>query len=1333
LALVLLAGTVLAGVAYAQLTPAQKALEEQGRYWEDRHQPERALAAWQKLLESDAGNTEALLHLGLIAARAGHLDQARGFADKLKTAHPDAPENAVLGHAIAVGSVNDDTLAEARRLADAGQYDAAMAYYRRALKNQPPPPDLAQEYYETLAGSKGGWEEARHGLQQLSVALPNDLSVQYGYARVLTYRESTRRQGIAMLTKMAGDASVGRQANQAWHDALLWLSVTPADKPLYTAYLAAHPNDAAVAKKMATIQTPAQAAHAAAEEPHHKALAALDAGRLKEAGSMFEALIKANPKDADAYGGLGVVREREGRLAEARDLLNRAVSMEPQGDTRWHDALNSAVYLQLVDQAKAAAKAKNWKEAEEKAQEALKHPMPGDSNAQQVLAEAMRHMPHPRTAEAQPPRHEAKPPREAKAKPPAPPAPPHHPAPAPHLAKAPPAPAHPRAMAENKPKHERHAEMPKHERHAEMPKHERRAEMPRHEAEKAPPAVRHGRHAEAAMAPPMPRPMSDLARRQAAALADQARAEVDHGDFKSAVDAYHQAMARDPANPWYKLDYARLMMRMGDRAGADATINGMVAVPHASGDTLAAAAIWYGEHGDYARAATLAQQVPPDTRVADFAAMSMQWRASEAAKRAVALARAGRRVEAHRVLDQIVATSGGNIGAIGVAADAYVDIGDGARAVAVLRAAIGPNPSLDGLIQYAGVMLRVGDTADLTRVMHVIDARAAELRPAQQAEVADLHRGMAIKLADQARLRGDYAGAYECLAPELRVSHDPTVLAALARIYDSAGRHDEAIEIYTRILQSPPSNMDARREMVGAAIALGRYHQAHVLLNEALAASPEDPRLHLLAARLARVEGDSDRALAELGKAQAELLSRGQIATATERNYPPESGLGPNPFATDKRLAEHTYSPPPRRPLAYDNEIDYSGYQENAAYGYNPAYPVPELGRQPQIMPGGEDQELEEEVQDQLEEIRDPLRTYVEGGLAFRNVDGEAGLSQFDLVAIPLSGGAHIGPGMLTLQVAPTEAFSGTLDNGNAGVWRRFGTNATLPGNFTNSPAYDGVAKGVAAVASYALPNLAVDFGTTPAGFLVENMIGHVVWRLPINNEVSIKLTGLREGVLDSFTSYAGSRDPERGLVWGGVTRNGGRFDIGYDNGRVGVYADATFAYYDGQHVATNYMVDAGGGAYWRFFHNDWGGLKVGLNLSGQTYERNEDFFTYGWGGYWSPQAAVEATIPVEWSGRWDRLTYSVGGQVGVLDFHQNSEPYFPLDPTLQAAAIGNTGGAAIYPSQSVISGLYGVTAKAEYELMPLVVVGASFSADNSYNYNEQSVLFYLKKKFDTF
>src|SRR5665213_459850 len=197
-------------------------------------------------------------------------------------------------------------------------------------------------------------------------------------------------------------------------------------------------------------------------------------------------------------------------------------------------------------------------------------------------------------------------------------------------------------------------------------------------------------------------------------------------------------MSRDPGNPWFKLDYARLLTRIGDRAGGDRVITTMVAVPNPSGDTLAAAAIWYGEHGDYQDAAKYAARVPSTTRVGEFAAMEHQWMAERDAHQAVLLAQHGRLGEAHRRL--------------------------------------------------------------------------------------------AIKLADQARLQGDYAGAYDRLSPELAVSRDATVLAALGRIYDSAGRHKAAIEIYTRILRSDPSNMDARREIIGAAIVIGDYERARGLL-----------------------------------------------------------------------------------------------------------------------------------------------------------------------------------------------------------------------------------------------------------------------------------------------------------------------------------------------------------------------------------------------------------------------------------------------------------------------------------------------------------------------
>jgi tetratricopeptide (TPR) repeat protein len=1267
--------TLLAGSAHAALNAAQKTLEQQGRYWEDRNQPERASEAWNKLLESSPNNSEALLHLGLIAARAGNEHQAQNFAALLKATNAGGPESGVLDRAIKVGAIDSKLIDEARGLARKGQYDAAMVAYRKALKDHAPPPDLAQEYYETLAGTKTGWAEARDGLHRVATALPDDLAVQYAYARVLTYHEETRRQGIAMMASLSGDPSVGHQAMRGWHDGLMWLAATPADAALYRNYLAANAGDKPVEQKLAALKNPAKAAVAGKDDAHARAFEALNASRWSEAGKRFAALLKTNPQDVDALGGLGVVREREGKLDEARQLLSRAVSLVHGGNTRWRDALDSVIYLQAVDEGRAALAVHRWRLAETRAHEALAHPHGHDVNAELILAEAARQTqrwPEAERGFRQVLRTEPRN-REAAA----------------GLAAV--------LAATGRVATGRVAPG-------------RVAQARRVNARPSAPPPRFGQ-------PPGEPP--EIPRTAAQRLADETRVMLNHGQANMAVTAYRLALAQDPTNPWLKLDYARLLTRIGDRTDADHVIETMAKVPHPSGEILAAAAIWYGEHGDFERAASYAERVPPGTLVAEFPTMAHQWIATRDARQAVQLARQGRVADAYRILNGIIAGARGNVGVVGVAADAFVDIGDSKRAVSVMRDALGPAPSLDDEIQYAGVLMRVRKLDELTRVMHVVDLQANAANPSQQARIADLHRGFAIQLADRARLKGDYADAYDRLAPELAISHDPTVLAALARIYDSAGRRGEALDIYERILRASPANTDARREIITAAIQVGDYHRARALLKEGLAKTPNDPRLHLLAAELARADGDDEIALAELSTAQAELAHSygGKAGAAGVPGYLANA----NPFRQ-----------PSAAGASSNSGQAYSAYGVAPTYNVNPAYPVPQLnGGMPLAPVSPEDRQLAQDVAQQMEQVKDPMRPYVQGGMEFRDIDGESGLSQFSLVTLPISGGARVGPGELVIEVTPTFADAGTLDTTDPGVFRRFGTNATIaPGG--GAPGYDGSATGTGVTVGYSMVNLAAELGITPIGFPTENWIGHLVWAIPIDRSLSVKLTAFRDPVIQSLLSYAGTRDPSTGNVWGGVIKSGGRFDIGYDNGMTGVYGDATFGWLDGQHVASNYMVDAGGGAYWRPYRSDTGGIKMGVNLSVQTYNKNLDYYTYGQGGYFSPQTAIEATLPVEYTGKWRGVSYSLKGQVGVMNFHETSSPYFPLDPNLQALAEANSP-TAFYTGQTVTTAIYGVTAKTEYEIAPMLTVGAQVSADNSYDYNEQSLMIYLRKKFDTY
>ena len=75
---------------------------------------------------------------------------------------------------------------------------------------------------------------------------------------------------------------------------------------------------------------------------------------MRDATRQFEAALAANPGDADALGGLGVVRLREGRNAEARGLLERAIAANPAGAAQWQPALDGAAYGQELLDARAA-------------------------------------------------------------------------------------------------------------------------------------------------------------------------------------------------------------------------------------------------------------------------------------------------------------------------------------------------------------------------------------------------------------------------------------------------------------------------------------------------------------------------------------------------------------------------------------------------------------------------------------------------------------------------------------------------------------------------------------------------------------------------------------------------------------------------------------------------------------------------------------------------------------------------------------------------------------------------------------------------------------------
>ena len=319
-------------------------LMQQANFWHAQYQDARALESLNKILALDPNNAEALGLAGEIRAEQGDRAGAQAALDKLRAQNPNDPRIAQVESALRMGQIDPHALAEARRLSSAGQHAEAVQRYQQLFHGETPPSALAVEYYQTLAGTDAGWDQAREGLAAILRQNPQDLRAQLAYAEVLTYREGASRiDGINRLARLAAIPSIGQAAVNAWRQALLWLPADASSVPLLNAYLARHADDTGIQQALEQARHPPNTGGGSTDVAGNERVQgfrALNAGRLGEAERLFGAALAQNPRDSDALGGLGIVRLREGRTAEARNLLERAIALNPAKRRQWEAALN---------------------------------------------------------------------------------------------------------------------------------------------------------------------------------------------------------------------------------------------------------------------------------------------------------------------------------------------------------------------------------------------------------------------------------------------------------------------------------------------------------------------------------------------------------------------------------------------------------------------------------------------------------------------------------------------------------------------------------------------------------------------------------------------------------------------------------------------------------------------------------------------------------------------------------------------------------------------------------------------------------------------------------
>ncbi|PWR25684.1 hypothetical protein DKG74_01595 [Zavarzinia aquatilis] len=811
-----------------------QSLLDRASFWRQHGRPDLAQQLLEQVLSIDPANVEGIYQSGLVAIEAGEEQKAAGFLERLTALAPSDTRVDRLKQSLARGRISPALIEQARAATKAGDAAGAVAFYRQAFAGLPPPLEFAVEYYNALSGTEEGWAEARERLGALARRSPDDKGLQLDYAKALTYREVTRRDGIAMLARLA---PTSEEAVRAWRNALLWLNAAPADEVLYRDYLAAHADDKDVADRLTVLTAPMKPD--TADRAVSLAYTAVADKRYAEAEKLFLIALGFDANNTSALTGLASLKMNAGRQKEAQDYMDRAVAIDPSLKEQYSDLYRAGAFMSGYGAAQAAARAGRLDEAER-----LLRPLIGAGYKEQRLAVALMASVKERQrkyAEAEKLYRSV-----LKARP---------------GDKDATAGLYRVLVAQN-----------------------RMAEAKALEA-RVPADLRE-------------RMQGSLAAAEADKLRKEAEALAQAGNAAGARQAYNQAVSKLPGDPWLRLSYARFLLRQGDYQGADGLMTLASTGPAPSAEALHAAALYALDRGKPQEAAALLNRIPGPKRTRDIKALADDIALKNTLKAAQLAAASGNRDQAQATFRSLAQRKDLTPAMQGEIANALSELGDKPGALALARRELAkPLPAGAKFGDYAallGVVAREGNESEIEPLVARLQPLARNDDDRRQ--LSALRNGLIADRADRARQAGRPQEAYDLLIPALQADpNNEGLQAALARVYSSAGMYGEATAIYDRLLTRAPGDRDLALQAFWAAMGEGDHDRARDLIDPLLDSGWQSSQLYYADGLLARAEGDTGQAIRSLEKAQA--LRAGELGVSlTDMSIRPGSpGTAPVP------------------------------------------------------------------------------------------------------------------------------------------------------------------------------------------------------------------------------------------------------------------------------------------------------------------------------------------------------------------------------------------------------------------------------------------------------
>ncbi len=1234
---ILLAALLLPVPAQAEDELLQMMLDK-ARYLQSLGKSDQSAEAWRKVLVASPGSREALLWLGMSEAYAGNSDRANEYAERFVQAGGRPQTVKALHRAIKMGRPDPFQLDRARKLAQSGNAEEAVAAYQKAFHQVEPSGHLALEYYQTLSAVPDAWNSSKNGLKTLMEEFPDQPIFQHAYAKHLSYRESTRREAIRRLERLVPDRTVGQQALRDLRQAVVWLQVKAADERLLNRLAKKWPSDKEITKKRKELnwQLHGPDDRDRSLKAVYKALKEDD---LSGAEEQLKKLYKKDKNDAETLAAMGLLRQKQERFDEAVKHMERAIKLAPENRKYWGETLASARYWSSIRRAEKLKEENNLKEAELVLRRALAI-KPNAVAPRNALADVLAKLGRPEKAK------------------------------------------------------EFYEDVLKRDPDnvdakfglvfvlVELGERQRALTLANEVTKKYP---------EKGVA---------FAHIQAQEFAEQALDARSEDVQIQARIKLENMLAVDPANPWIRLDLARVYRLQGEREEARSLLDGLLVSHPDLPAALYARALLHEEEQEFDEGLQVLERIPSQSRSFDMRKLQNRLWVRVQTQRAQVYADQGQIDQAREILEQVTPLAEAQSEFIGPVAKAWFDIGEVQRSLSILR--LDKSDDIDLKFLYLTVLLNTGQNAEVELVIAQLER--SNLTPVQRQSLDDIYVGYSIKRANQARQQGDFAKAYEYLEP-LRAKYpgNTDVVVALGTLHADAGDQEEAFTYYVDVLSQKPDDLAARSGAVGIAMLVRDYDVAMTLAKEGVEQAPDSAQAHALVGRVYRAMEDDESAARAFERAlRLETGSPDVLAVGAQKT----------PRLTLRRLERDRY---------LDGD-ESSLYLRTASVLAALKDDDDSLQREPA------ESELAHQLRRDLTEIYARHSPSAKGGLAFRYRSGQEGLDRLTDLEVPLE--YAFSPkykGRLTLRATPVLVDAGNISSGDLATLRQFGTNAAVAAPLAKSVAMND--SGLALSADYDTRQWHADLGVTPLGFTQSNLVGGLRWQ-PVVGPMQVGIGFTRHAVTQSVLSYAGARDTATGRVWGGVIENSIELSGGYDLSGLGVYGTLSYGSLNGKNVASNNKFELSAGFYKDLVDSAHDNIKAGLHVTALGYQRNLSYFSYGHGGYFSPRYYLSISVPVTWVGYNGPLSYQLGGSVGIHSFGEDDADYFPNNRDMQAQleiiATSQPDIAARYRGVSDLDFNYGLNGNLEYGMSSRLSVGVKMAIAKAKDYKELSGLLYV-------